>query len=67
MWKINLTQNFVALSTLGYTSWEEFAQKLDKVLALFIQIYQPAFFERLGLCCFVNRWGWGPWRREVPG
>ncbi len=48
-WKINLTQNFVALSTLGYTSWEEFAQKLDKVLALFIQIYHPAFFERIGL------------------
>ena len=48
-WKINLTQNFVALSTLRYTSWEEFAQRLDKVLALFIQIYQPAFFERIGL------------------
>ena len=49
LWKINLTQNFVALSTLRYTHWEEFAQKLDKVLALFIQIYQPAFFERIGL------------------
>lgn len=49
LWKINLTQNFIALSTLRYTRWEEFAQKLDKVLALFIQIYQPAFFERIGL------------------
>ena len=49
LWKINLTQNFVALSTLRYTRWEDFAQKLDKVLALFIQIYQPAFFERIGL------------------
>ncbi len=48
-WKINLTNTFVALSTLRYTRWEEFAQKLDKVLALFIQIYQPAFFERIGL------------------
>ena len=48
-WKINLTQNFVALSTLQYTTWEEFAQKLDKVLALFIQIYHPAYFERIGL------------------
>ncbi|MDE6108510.1 MAG: TIGR04255 family protein, partial [Oscillospiraceae bacterium] len=36
-------------STLRYGHWEEFAQKLDKVLALFIQIYQPAFFERIGL------------------
>ena len=49
LWKINLTQNFIALSTLRYGHWEEFAQKLDKVLALFIQIYQPAFFERIGL------------------
>ena len=49
LWKINLTQNFVALSTLRYTRWEEFAQNLDKALAAFIQIYQPAFFERIGL------------------
>lgn len=49
VWKINLTKDFIALSTLRYTTWEEFAQKLDKVLALFIQIYQPAFFERIGL------------------
>lgn len=49
LWKINLTKDFIALSTLRYTTWEEFAQKLDKVLALFIQIYHPAFFERIGL------------------
>ena len=49
LWKINLTQNFIALSTLRYGHWEEFAQKLDKILALFIQIYHPAFFERIGL------------------
>lgn len=48
-WKVNLTKDFIALSTLRYTRWEDFAQKLDKVLALFIQIYQPAFFERIGL------------------
>ena len=49
LWKVNLTKDFIALSTLRYTRWEDFAQKLDKVLALFIQIYQPAFFERIGL------------------
>ena len=48
-WKVNLTKDFIALSTLSYTRWEDFAQKLDRVLALFIQIYQPAFFERVGL------------------
>ena len=48
-WKLNLTQNFIALSTLRYQRWEDFAARLDQPLAQFIQIYQPAFFERLGL------------------
>ena len=49
LWKINLTRNFIALSTLRYTTWEDFAQRLDKPLAHFFQIYQPAPFERIGL------------------
>ncbi|MCI2106880.1 MAG: TIGR04255 family protein [Intestinimonas sp.] len=48
-WKINLTSGFIALSTLRYTRWEEFAQRLDRPLAQFIQAYHPAFFERIGL------------------
>jgi len=48
-YKINLTNRFIALSTMGYTRWEEFAQRLDRVLAQFIRVYQPAFFERIGL------------------
>lgn len=48
-WKINLTQNFIALSTLTYQRWEDFAIRLDQALAQFIQIYQPAYFERIGL------------------
>ena len=48
-WKINLTQNFIALSTLTYQRWEDFATRLDQPLAQFIQIYQPAYFERIGL------------------
>ena len=48
-WKINLTNNFIAISTVGYTQWEDFAQRLDFVLAQFIRIYQPAYFERIGL------------------
>ncbi len=48
-WKVNLTSGFVALSTVGYTRWEDFAGRLDKVLAEFIGIYHPAFFERVGL------------------
>lgn len=49
LWKLNLTQNFIALSTLAYQRWEDFAIRLDQALAQFIQIYQPAFFERIGL------------------
>jgi len=48
-WKVNLTKDFIALSSVRYTTWEDFAAKLDEVLALFIQVYQPAFFERIGL------------------
>ena len=48
-WKLNLTRDFIALSTLSYPGWEEFAHHLDKPLASFIQIYQPAFFQRVGL------------------
>lgn len=48
-WKLNLTSNFIALSTLRYQRWEDFAHQLDKPLAEFIQLYQPAFFERIGL------------------
>jgi len=48
-WKVNVTQDFIALSTLAYTRWEDFAQQLDKILAHFIQIYHPAFFQRIGL------------------
>ena len=40
-WKLNLTQGFIALSTLSYTRWEDFATRLDRPLAQFIQLYQP--------------------------
>jgi uncharacterized protein (TIGR04255 family) len=48
-WKINLTNTFIALSTVGYQRWEDFAQRLDVVLAHFVRVYQPAFFQRIGL------------------
>lgn len=49
IWRINLTSRFISLSCTRYTCWEDFAQKLDKPLAAFIQIYKPAYFERVGL------------------
>ena len=48
-WKLNLTRDFIALSTLRYPGWEEFAHHLDRPLASFIRLYQPAWFLRVGL------------------
>ncbi len=48
-WKISLTKGFIALSTYGYTRWEEFAQRLDRILAVFIETYHPSWFTRVGL------------------
>ena len=48
-WRLNLTNHFIALTCQQYTGWEEFARRLDQPLAQFIRIYQPAFFERIGL------------------
>lgn len=48
-WKLNLTKDFIALSTLHYAGWEDFARHLDKPLAAFIKLYKPAYFQRVGL------------------
>lgn len=49
VWRVNLTRNFLSLACSRYTRWEDFARVLDKPLAAFIQIYKPAWFERIGL------------------
>ncbi len=47
--KISLTQDFIALSTMRYPGWEGFARTLDEPLGQFIQVYKPAYFMRIGL------------------
>ena len=49
VWRVNLTSKFISLTCTRYTRWEDFAGQLDKPLAAFIQIYKPAWFERIGL------------------
>lgn len=48
-WRLNLTRDFIALSTPVYPGWSRFAAQFDRPLAEFIRIYQPAFFERIAL------------------
>ena len=49
LWKLNLTRDFISLATLKYSDWETFARYLDRPLAAFIQLYKPAYFQRVGL------------------
>lgn len=47
--KLSLTKDFIALSTMRYTHWEDFAAQLDEPLGQFIRIYRPNCFDRVGL------------------
>ena len=48
-YRVNLTQHFISLACNKYCCWEDFAAMMDKALASFIKIYEPAYFERVGL------------------
>ena len=48
-WRINMTNGFFSIACTRYDRWESFANRLDKPLALFIQLYRPASFTRVGL------------------
>lgn len=73
VWRVNMTSKFISLSCTRYTGWEDFARKLDKPLASFIQIYKPAYFERVGLryLNFISRGDLGlpttPFRELIEG
>ena len=47
--KINLTQDFISISTRKYNLWEDLFGLFVPVLAAFIDIYSPSFFSRIGL------------------
>ena len=49
VWRVNLTSTFLALSTSLYVSWKDFRSRLELPLKALIDIYQPAFFERIGI------------------
>lgn len=49
VWRVNLTSKFISLTCTNYSGWESFAAHLDKPLAAFIRLYQPAYLERVGL------------------
>ena len=50
-WKVNLTSNFLSLSTIQYCSWEDFSERLKLLIEVFQEIYSRPFsaYERVGL------------------
>jgi uncharacterized protein (TIGR04255 family) len=50
-WKLSLTSNFLSLSTVKYSSWEDFNEKLIPIISIFKEVYSPSFneYERVGL------------------
>ena len=49
VWRVNLTSTFFALSTSSYTTWDDFLSRLYDPFNALIELYKPAFFERIGL------------------
>lgn len=67
-WRVTLTGTFLALRTTRYLRWDDFRSRLTPLVTALIEIYQPAFFSRIGLQYrnVVNRSALGlkdvPWR-----
>lgn len=48
-WTVSLNRDFLAISTSEYTTWEIFSNHLEAPLRTLVDVYQPAFFSRIGL------------------
>lgn len=48
-WKLVLSSDFIALSTIKYKRWEEFRDRLGAAIDILVQNYSPAHFTRMGL------------------
>lgn len=48
-WKVSLTRDFLSLSTMEYTRWEDFRRHLSGPFAALVDVYRPAFITRIGL------------------
>ena len=46
---ISLTQDFIAVIDNNYTQWEDFQGSIRKAEETFYEIYQPSFYQRVGL------------------
>lgn len=69
--KVNLTNSFVAISTLDYDRWEVFRKQCKEIVSHFLKVYNPAVTQRIGLRYkdLITRSRWGlldvPWGNLV--
>lgn len=48
-WTVSLSSEYLALTTRQYQHWEDFLARLEQPLTALKEIYEPAFFSRVGL------------------
>ena len=49
-WKVSLAKDFIALTCSGnYSNYMDLKKKLEKVLQIFNNTYEPSYFTRIGL------------------
>lgn len=47
--RVLLASNVFIVSTLSYSNWEDFLETIQHPLRSFIEIYNPSYFDRVGL------------------
>ncbi len=47
--KVVLTREFLAFTTINYVTWTDFESWFEGPLRIFVDIYKPSFFSRIGL------------------
>lgn len=49
-WQISLAKNSIALVCIAnYNNYEDFSERIKKILEVFCNIYEPSYFTRIGL------------------
>ena len=48
-WTVTLARDFLALKTTEYRHWEEFCDRIERLLFALTEEYNPTFFTRIGL------------------
>lgn len=48
-WTINLTRNFLSISTPDYQNWGEFRSRFETALMVLLDVYKPTIITRVGL------------------